>query len=130
MVRTTVAFAALMLSAGGASAQGDAALGKEVFDFRCTGCHSVGGAGASNGPPLDNLIGRAAASIEGFKYSDAMREAAEAGVVWDIETLTKFITKPRSVVNGSNMGFTGLRNPEDVANVIAYLASFSPPAAQ
>ncbi|OEO29045.1 hypothetical protein VW23_027215 [Devosia insulae DS-56] len=130
MVRTAVAFTALMLSAGGALAEGDVALGKEAFDFRCTGCHSVGGAGASNGPPLDNLIGRPAASIEGFKYSDAMLEAAQAGVVWDVETLTKFITKPRSVVNGSNMAFTGLRKPEDVANVIAYLASFSPPPAQ
>src|SRR5215216_2071054 len=113
MVRTAVAFIALMLSAGGTLAEGDVALGKEVFDFRCTGCHSVGGAGASNGPPLDNLIGRPAASIEGFKYSDAMLEAAQAGVVWDVETLTKFITKPRSVVNGSNMAFTGLRKPED-----------------
>lgn len=90
----------------------------------------MGGAGASNGPPLDNLIGRPAASIEGFKYSDAMREAAEAGVLWDVETLTRFITKPRSVVNGSNMGFTGLRNPDDVANVISYLASFSSTPAQ
>lgn len=130
MLRTVVAIAALVVGAGGALAQGDVALGKEVFDFRCTGCHSVGGAGASNGPPLDNVIGRPAASIEGFKYSDAMREAAQAGVVWDVETLTKFITKPRSVVNGSNMGFTGLRNPDDVANVIAYLATFSPPPAQ
>lgn len=130
MLRTVVAVAALVASTGGALAQGDVALGKEVFDFRCTGCHAVGGQGATNGPTLDNLIGRPAATIEGFKYSDAMLEAAQAGVVWDVETLTKFITKPRSVVNGSNMAFTGLRNPDDVANVIAYLATFSPPPAQ
>ena len=130
MLRTVVGIAALVTSAGAAFAQGDVALGKEAFDFRCTACHAVGGAGASNGPPLDNLIGRPAASIAGFKYSDAMLEAAQAGVVWDVETLTKFITKPRSVVNGSNMAFTGLRNPDDVANVIAYLATFSPPPAQ
>ena len=111
-------------------AQGDVALGKEVFDFRCTSCHAVGGEAAKNGPSLNNVIGRPAASVEGFKYSDGMVEAAQAGVVWDIETLSKFITKPRSVVNGSNMSFTGLRDPDDVANVIAYLATFSSPPAQ
>ena len=56
-----------------------------------------------------------------------MLEAGQAGVVWDLETLGKFVTKPRSVVNGSNMSFTGLRNADDVAIVIAYLATFSPP---
>ena len=111
-------------------AQGDVALGKQVFVDRCATCHAVGGEGAKNGPELNNVIGRPAASLEGFKYSDAMVEAGQAGVVWDIETLSKFITKPRSVVNGSNMSFTGLRNPDDVANVIAYLATFSPGSAQ
>ena len=130
MVRTAIAIVALMVSTAGALAQGDVALGKEVFDFRCTGCHAVGSEGAKNGPSLNNLIGRPAASVEGFKYSDAMVEAEQAGVVWDFETLSKFITKPRSVVSGSNMAFTGLRNPDDVANVIAYLATFSPPPAQ
>ncbi|MBU1336468.1 MAG: hypothetical protein KJ944_07160 [Alphaproteobacteria bacterium] len=89
-----------------------------------------GGEGAKSGPHLNDLIGRPAASLEGFSYSDGMLEAAEAGVVWDLETLSKFITKPRSVVNGSNMAFTGLRSPEDVANVIAYIASFSTPPGQ
>lgn len=129
MVRTAVAIAALMMNAGGALAQGDVALGEEMFQFRCATCHAVG-EGAKNGPPLNNLIGRPAASVEGFKYSDGMVEAGQGGVVWDIETLTKFITKPRSVVNGSNMSFTGLRDPDDVANVIAYLATFSSPPAQ
>jgi cytochrome c2 len=128
MLRTAIAVAALMVSNAGALAQ-DVALGKQVFDERCTSCHSTGD-GAKNGPELTNLIGRPAASVEGFKYSPAMVEAGQAGVVWDIETLTRFITKPRSVVNGSNMAFTGLRNPDDVANVISYLATFSPPPAQ
>ena len=129
MLRTATAIAALMLGAGGALAQGDAVLGEQAFE-RCAGCHVMGEAPAKNAPSLNNLIGRPAASLEGFKYSDAMVEAGQAGVIWDVETLTRFITKPRSVVNGSNMAFTGLRNPDDVANVIAYLATFSPPPAQ
>jgi cytochrome c len=123
MVRTTIAIAALIVNVGGALAQ-DVSLGQQVFEERCGSCHVVG-EGTKNAPHLNNLIGRPAASLEGFEYSDAMREAGEAGVVWDVETLTSFITKPRSVVNGSNMAFTGLRDPEAVANVIAYLATFS-----
>ena len=129
MLRTAIVVAALVTTAGGAFAQGDVAQGKEMFEFRCASCHAVG-EGTKSGPPLDNVIGRPAASLEGFKYSDGMIEAGQNGVVWDVETLSKFITKPRSVVNGSNMSFTGLRNPDDVANVIAYLATFSPPPAQ
>ena len=129
MVRIAIAIATLMVSAGGVLAQGDVALGKQVFEDRCAGCHAVDKS-VKGGPGLENLIDRPAASVEGFKYSDAMIEAGHAGVVWNIETLSKFITKPRSVVNGTTMGFTGLRNPDDVANVIAYLATFSPPPAQ
>jgi cytochrome c len=119
-----------MVGTGVALAQGDVALGEQKFSERCATCHSVGGVGATNGPRLDDVIGRPAASLEGFEYSDAMLEARQAGVVWDIETLTRFIAKPRSVVNGSNMAFTGFSDPNDVANVIAYLATFSTPPAQ
>ena len=129
MVRITIAVITLMLSAGTAMAQGDVALGQQIFEERCASCHALGDA-AKNGPDLANLIDRPAASIEGFNYSDAMVEAGQAGVIWDIATLHQFITKPRSVVNGSTMSFTGLRNPADVDAVIAYLATFSPTPAQ
>ena len=129
MVRTAIAIAALLVSAGAALAEGDVALGKLKFEDRCAACHAVGDEPAKNGPPLNDVIGRPAATVEGFAYSPAMLEAGAAGVVWDLDTLTKFITKPRSVVNGSNMSFTGLRDPADVANVLAYLATFSPPPA-
>lgn len=127
MHRTAIAITTIIMSTGGAFSQ-DVELGKQVFMDRCTLCHAVGDEPAKNGPPLNNVINRPAASVEGFNYGPAMIEAGQAGVVWDLETLTKFITKPRTVVNGSNMSFTGLREPADVANVIAYVATFSPPA--
>jgi cytochrome c2 len=129
MLRISVAIAALMVGAGGALAQDDVALGEQKFADRCASCHAVGDQAPKNGPHLNNVIGRPAASLEGFAYSPAMIEAGAAGVVWDIETLTMFIAKPRSVVNGSNMAFTGYRDPNDVAAVIAYLATFSEPPA-
>ena len=130
MRQIAIAVVALIAGTGAALADGDAVLGQQAYSERCATCHAVGDDPEKNGPTLNNLIGRHAAAIEGFNYSPAMLEAAQAGVIWDIETLTKFIAKPRSVVNGSSMAFTGYRDPADVANVIAYLATFSPPPAQ
>lgn len=127
MGRTAIAIAAILAGTGGALAQ-DLALGQQKYADRCASCHAIGGEPAKNGPDLTNIVGRPAASLEGFNYSPAMIEAGQAGVIWDLETLAKFIEKPRSVVNGSNMAFTGYRDPVDVAAVVAYLASFSPPA--
>jgi cytochrome c len=130
MLRVAISVAAVLIGAGEVSAEGDVALGEQKFLDKCALCHNVGDTDLKNGPTLNHLIGRPAASMEGFRYSDGMLEAGQKGVVWDLETLTKFITKPRTVVNGSNMAFTGLSNPDDVANVIAYLATFSPPTAE
>ncbi len=128
MLRTTISIAVVLVGTGCAMAQGDVALGALVFEEKCLSCHSMGDGIAKKGPELTNLIGRPAASVDGYKYSDAMLEAAQSGLVWDLDALNQFITKPRKVVNGSYMAFTGLSNPDDVANVIAYLATFTPPA--
>lgn len=129
MLRTAVLLGAIVCS-GGALAQGDVSLGQQVFEDKCILCHSMTEGPPKRGPLLVDMIDRPAATVEGFAYSDAMREAAEAGLVWDLETLDRFLTKPRRVVNGSYMTFTGLNHPEDVANVIAYLASFSSTSGQ
>lgn len=126
MVRTAIAIAALMLSAGSAPAQGDATAGATVFK-RCTVCHAAG-EGATNkvGPDLNAVLGRTAGSLEGYNYSQALKDAGAGGLVWTPETLGQFLTKPRDFVKGTKMTFAGLPKPEDLANVIAYLATFSP----
>ncbi|WP_299641217.1 cytochrome c family protein [Devosia sp.] len=121
-----------MLSAGGALAQGtalptgDATAGEQVFK-KCTVCHSIG-PGATNkiGPELNGVLGRTAGTLPGYNYSQAMKDAGAGGLVWTPETLTKFLTKPRDFVPGTKMTFPGLPNPQDIANVIAYIATFSP----
>ena len=121
----TLAAAALIgvFSALPASGQ-DIDEGKKVFN-KCIACHAVGeGARNKVGPHLNNLLTRQAGTVEGFNYSNAMKAAGEAGVVWDEVTLTQYLVAPRDFVKGTRMAFAGLRKSDDVANVIAYLKSF------
>ena len=131
MVRTAIAIAVLMLSGGGALAQGgDAALGETVFK-KCMACHAAG-EGATNkvGPVLTGVVGRTAGTYEGFSYSQAMKDAGAGGLVWTPENLAQFLAKPKDFVKGTKMSFAGLPKPEDAQNVIAYLATLSAPPAQ
>lgn len=126
MLRATTAFAVLILSAGGAFAQGDAPAGEVVFK-KCAVCHAVG-EGAKNkvGPVLNGVLGRTAGTLEGYSYSQAMKDAGAGGLVWTPETMSEFLAKPKEYVKGTKMAFNGLPNPEDIANVVAYLQTFSP----
>ncbi|MCX7348842.1 MAG: cytochrome c family protein, partial [Alphaproteobacteria bacterium] len=67
--------------------------------------------------------GRKAASVPDYKYSEAMAAKGAAGQVWDVATLTAYLPNPKAYVPGTKMAFAGLHKPEDVANVIAYLAA-------
>lgn len=126
MIRTAIAIAALMVSAGGALAQGDATAGAQVFK-KCAICHMIGeGAKTKVGPELNAVVGRTAGTLPGFTYSPAMQAEGTKGVIWAPDTLTQFLTKPQDFVKGTKMGFAGLSNPTDIANVIAYLETFSP----
>jgi len=119
---------ALLATPAGALAQ-DAAAGEKVF-ARCKACHMVGEEAKNRiGPELNDLIGRQAGGLPDFKYSPAMTKAGEGGLVWDEETLAQFLADPRGFVKGTKMAFAGLKKEEDVANLAAYLKTFSKEAA-
>ena len=111
----------VLLTAGATAARaqgtGDPTAGEQVFR-KCQACHSLDPARSTVGPHLQGVIGRTAGSVEGYRYSVAMKRS---GLVWSPDVLDKFITSPSHVVHGTKMIFTGLRRPEDRANVIAYL---------
>jgi cytochrome c len=106
-------------------AEGDAKKGSKIFN-KCKACHAVG-EGAKNkvGPPLNGIVGSPAAQNSDFKYSSAMTEAAEGGLVWDTESLTIFLTKPKDLVDGTKMSFAGLRKQTEIDHIIAYLETFN-----
>jgi len=109
----------------GPTSAGDAAKGERVFK-KCVACHAVGD-GAKNkvGPQLNDVFGRPAGTIEGYKYSKAMIAAGQDGLVWDETTMATYLAKPRDMIKGTRMAFVGLRKQQDLDNVIAYLATFS-----
>jgi cytochrome c2 len=78
------------------------------------------------GPHLNGVVGQQAGTQEGFNYSRAMIAAGEEGLVWTPETLAPFIRKPREFVPGTKMVFAGVPEDEAIADIIAYLLTFSP----
>ena len=104
----------------------DIVAGEQAFK-RCTACHSVGENAANRmGPQLNGIVGKEAATQDGFNYSRALKEKGEAGLTWTPETLTQFIRSPREYVPGNKMSFAGVQDDKQIADIIAYLMTFSP----
>ena len=97
----------------------DAEKGSKVFK-KCMACHAIDDKNKI-GPSLMGIVGRKAATVEGFKYSDAMLAKAAEGVVWDEATLTAYLPDPKAFVPGTKMVFPGLKKPEEVTDLIAFL---------
>ncbi len=117
MRKWVMAAAALAALPSVASAQ-DAEAGKAVFK-KCLACHAVDGKNKV-GPHLDGVVGRKAGAVEGFNYSDAMKNS---GKTWDEATLDAYLTNPKENIPGNKMVFVGLKDETDRKNLIAYLAT-------
>lgn len=97
----------------------------ETLWRQCRSCHTIdqGGRNAT-GPNLYGVVGQAAGSVDGFRYSNPMQDAAANGLVWTPEELDAFLEDPRGYMRGTRMSFRGLRDEADRAAMIAYLQSF------
>ena len=111
--------AALTMGMSLAQAEGDSAAGEKVFK-KCKACHVIDKEKNRLGPHLVGIIGRTSGSIDGFKYSKAMKES---GLTWDEATLDAYLADPKGYLPKNKMAFPGLKKEADRANVIAYLKS-------
>jgi len=105
-----------------ASGGGDAAAGEKVFK-KCKACHFADKKKNKVGPYLLGVVGRVAASVEGFKYSDAMKARGAEGLVWTEDNIAAYLKAPKKFIPKNRMAFAGLKKDEDIANVIAYIKS-------
>ena len=124
MIRSTILLASiaiLALAAPQPARAQDAAAGQRVFN-QCRACHTINeGARAGVGPNLHGVVGRKAAAIEGFRYSPSMRQKAEGGLTWTEEDLRAYLRNPKEIVPAGSMAFPGLRNEQQLNDLIAYL---------
>lgn len=123
MRRLMVTMAAAAMAAvlpGTASAQ-DAAAGQRVYN-QCRACHTANEGGRHGvGPNLWGIVGRRAGAIEGFRYSANMRELAAGGLTWTEDRLRAYVANPKSVVPTGSMSYVGLRNEQQINDLMAYL---------
>ena len=112
------ALVTIALAAGPATPalKGDPRHGEEIYS-RCGACHSL--ESDRTGPRHCGLFGRRAGSVPGFNYSRAMRQS---GIVWNTDTLDRFLASPTRVVPGTTMGYAGIDDAQERADLIAYLA--------
>jgi cytochrome c len=90
---------------------------------KCAACHDFAQGGAAKiGPPLWDVVGRNVASVEGFAYSDGLREK---GGQWTFDALNSFLENPKGFAPGTKMAFAGIKNPEDRADVLVYLRTLA-----
>lgn len=109
------ASAVLLAACGSGGPKGDPVHGEQVY-AQCQGCHKL--QENFTGPKHCGVVGRKAGSVSDFAYSEAMKSS---GLTWDAKTLDEFLTSPISYVPGTMMGFAGLPDAKDRADVIAYL---------
>jgi cytochrome c len=101
------------------AAQEAAGAEQVAFNNHCRTCHSPKPDDNRLGPSLFGVFGRKAAGVQGYSYSDALKNS---GLTWDEGKLDKFIADPEAVVPGNGMKpFTGVSNPQERAHIIAFL---------
>jgi cytochrome c len=113
-----IAVLVLACSAAGPGHAQDAEHGKAVFKA-CAACHATDHANRV-GPGLEEVVGRKAGTVPGFRYSNAMKNS---GIVWDANTLDTYLESPQKTVPGNRMPYAGLKDATDRADLVAYLAT-------
>lgn len=119
------AFVAAAFTASALSAEGNAAKGRRTFAAQCAACHTSTAENRITGPALLGVIGRKAGSLEGFAFSEAMKNS---GLTWDAATLEKYLAAPGEIVPGTTMT-QAVSAPAARADLIAFLNTLTPASA-
>lgn len=94
---------------------GDPARGRTLYEARCGGCHSLDANRV--GPLHRGVVGRRAASVPNYNYSQALRASS---LTWTEANLDRWLSGPTRLVPGTRMGLS-VALPADRRDIIAYL---------
>jgi cytochrome c len=118
---------ALLLVAGAAFAGAqparaqDIAKGQHAFG-KCVPCHAIGPDAENKvGPELNGLDGRHSGSVPNYSYSEANKNS---GIVWSETTFRDYIKDPKAMIPGTKMTFFGIKNPQEISDLWAYIKQF------
>ncbi|MCE2927598.1 MAG: cytochrome c family protein [Rickettsiales bacterium] len=101
-------------------AKADVAAGEAQIK-KCTACHTFDNSGKNGvGPNQWAIYNSDFAHKSDFAYSDALK-TLHGKKKWSEQELSAFIENPRKYIPGNKMSFAGIKNPQDRANLIAYL---------
>lgn len=99
----------------------DVAAGEKVYT-QCRVCHQIGPTAKNAiGPVHNGLIGRPAGSYPGYNYSAANKNS---GLTWDEQTFREYIRDPKAKVPGTKMVYPGLKNEQQITDLIAFLKQY------
>jgi len=117
----TILLGSILLGATVAASAADceAQRGEQAFG-KCSACHSLDAGNHLMGPSLNRLKGRPAGTVAGFSFSSALHDS---GVVWGPDTLDAFLAGPQTLIPGTAMPFSGIRNGAERAALVCYLLS-------
>ena len=104
---------------GQSAGVGDPARGQALFEKRCVGCHSL--AQNREGPRLQGVFTRTSGSVDDYAYSAALKKAK---IVWDDQSLDKWLADPDALVPGNNMDFL-VSKPQERKDLVSYLKQVS-----
>lgn len=112
----------LFFQIGPCSAAGDLKAGAKIFEDVCSECHTMKLGKNKKGPSIYGLIGRKAATIGDYDYSEAIRKS---NIAWSEEALDKYIENPAKIIPGGKMKYEGMKDADSRKNIIKYLKFFS-----
>jgi cytochrome c len=126
MNRLSVTAAALALLAAPALAEDFQQIkidaGAQLFANNCRRCHSTDADRKSYGPLLEGVVGRRAGSVEGFPYSEALKNS---GIVWTDAALRAWMEDNTGFLPGTRMRHVGIDDRTVQDFILAYLHSIA-----
>jgi cytochrome c len=110
----------LIGSSAFAAGANDVQRGRIAF-LRCAACHAIQADEPGKvGPNLRGTLGKVAAQVPGFAYSEALRKA---GLTWDDATLKRWVHDPASLVPGTSMTYVNTLTETETKALLAFLKS-------